>query len=198
MVYKKDLAKRIKQLGEEKNITLPELERLAQYSPGIFSRWLSANEAEDFSILTKMAVIANQLDVTLDELILGEGKRFKNDDPQYDISSLNGLIKYTNLNKLIWNRLTKIDDIGLSDNQLPQNNNGIPIAEKWYVHFDGTYFLVISYCNDIDDLNEDIELLLCGTVGHGMPISVIGTAEKHILKELYNCIRIQYSLKRLS
>ncbi|GEM_PF-4018858 len=198
MVNKKDLAKRIKLLGEKKNITLPELERLAQYSPGIFSRWLATDKDEDFSILTKMVTIANQLDVTLDQLILGREKSFNKNDLQYDITSLNGLIKYTNLNKLIWTKLTEMKDIGLSHNQLPQNDNGMPVAEKWYVHFDGTYFLMISYCNDIDDPNEEIDLLLCGTVGHGMPISVIATVEKHILQELYNCIRIQNSLKRLS
>lgn len=197
MVYKKDLAKRIKSLGEEKNITLPELERLAQYSPGIFSRWLSADEAEDFSILTKMTAIANQLNVTLDELILGREKNLKNIDLQCDISSLNGLIRYTNLNELIWNKLTEMKNLGLSDGQLPQNNKGMPVAEKWHVYIDGTYFLMISYCNDIDDPNEEIDLALCGTAGHGMPINVIGIAEEHILQELYNCVRIQNSLKQL-
>lgn len=197
MVNKKVLAKRIKSLSEEKSITLPELERLAQYSPGTFSRWLSADETEDFSILTKMTTIAKHLGVTLDELILGREKSSINTALQCDTSYVHGLIKYTSLNKLTWIKLKDINEIGLSDNQLPQNDNGMSVSDKWYVSINGTYFLLISYCNDIDDSDEQIDLLLCGTVGHGIPISVIGVTEEYILQELYNRVRIQNSLKQL-
>ena len=55
IIYKKALAEQIKRLCVKKGISITSLESEVGYSQGMISRWMSADEKEDFNVLTKLS-----------------------------------------------------------------------------------------------------------------------------------------------
>lgn len=196
-IYKRKLAQDIKSICQKKDISIPNLETAVGYSPGMISRWASSSADEDFNVLSKLVTMANILDVSVDTL-LGIPK---NADPlvyseNSDIFST--LTEATVNGNLIWNMLDSQNNQLPFSNQILNSESDRVIAEKWYTTQEKVSFILVSYCDDLADFNEPLELVLYGFVGHGIALLPLRSTNPKSLHTLYAYIQFIAASKSLS
>lgn len=185
-MLKKEFAERIKNKCQKKGISISDLEQKAGYSIGMISRWQSSSD--DFAVLSKIIIMAEILGITVDELLGIANTQIERSES--DLCSFRDLLEDTRSGKFRWNNLKNDVTFPINQNDIPLSDGGKPIYEAWYVQVNLLYVLLVAYCDNIDDLNEQIELSAYGILGHSMPISRIPVNESQ-LKELYMQIQIQ-------
>lgn len=186
-VSKKALGERIKKLAAEKNISLSAIETQAGYSLGTFTRWTNVPVDEDFSIFSKLATIAKILEVTIDELLGLSGTQvFQPEKMDFTPS----LIVSTQENKLLWKEMRCSIPLELSLKQSKAPDGEWALAGVWSAECGRLRFLLASYCDDLDDMDEPLELGLYAAAGHNIPLLPIPT-EASALQSLYVTILLQ-------
>lgn len=187
IIYKKALAEQIRRLCVEKGISITSLENKVGYSQGMISRWMSANSYEDFNVLTKLSAMADCFGITMDEL-LSRGHTEPSPMPSEFCDFTNCLLNATKCGKLTWRRLNGSNETKTLLEQVPAPKSSQSIADMWIAERDRMSFLLILWCNDIDNT---IEFELYAFVGHGIPPYAPYANEKRELQELYTYLRIQ-------
>lgn len=185
-MIKKEFAERIKKLCQQKGISISDLEQKAGYSIGMISRWQSSSD--DFAVLSKIIIMAEILGVTVDELLGIANAQIERSER--GSCSFVALLEGTRSGELKWNNVNNTTTFPINKNDIPLSDGGKSIYEMWYVQVNSIYVLLVAYCDNIDDLNEQIELSVYGILGHSMPIGRISVKEIQ-LKELYVQIQIQ-------
>ena len=195
IIYKKALAEQIKRLCVKKGISITSLESEVGYSQGMISRWMSADEKEDFNVLTKLSAMADRFGISMDELL----ERVQAEPPPkphelLDLASC--LLKASECGILKWRVLDGGSESKMFFEQIPAPRSGRHHADVWMAEQDRMAFLLVSWCDDIDNVSEPIELELYGLVEHGIPPYVVKAEEKE-LKALYTYLRIQRAYQTL-
>lgn len=195
IIYKKALAEQIRRLCVKKGISITSLESEVGYSQGMISRWMSADKNEDFNVLTKLSAMADRFGISMDELL----ERVQVEPPPEpcefpDLASC--LIKASECGKLKWYVLNGNSKSKTLFEQIPAHESGRSPADMWMAEQDRMVFLLVSWCDDIDNASEPIEFELYGFVEHGIPPYAI-KAEKKGLETLYTHLRIQRAYQSL-
>lgn len=196
-IYKKEFAQHIKSLCQEKGITVNSLETDAGYSPGMISRWGAAKDNEDFNVLSKLVTMANILEVSVDSLlglsktkeVLGQGE---NTDIFFNLATA------TMDNRLIWNELESEKKQLLFGDQLLDSERGRTISKIWCTLQGDISFALVSFCDDLADFSEPLELELYVLTGHGIAPFPLQTDKMETLQTLYAYIQYKAALQSLS
>ena len=170
MIRKNDFAARIKQYCTQRGLSVSELEKSVGYSAGMISRWSGTNE--DFGILTKLVAMADFLDLSLDELV---GREEKANAPPANAGtklqrSLQFLIDQTNTQRLVWEWFSCEDGQSSVFGTIPDIPGGIDCAGAFWCQCEDIYFVLVRYCDNLEDMNEEMVLALYCTVGHGFSL----------------------------
>lgn len=195
-IYKKKLAQDIKRICQKKNISIPSLETAVGYSPGMISRWASSSATEDFNVLSKLVTMASILDVSVDSL-LGIHKNTASLDQPENPDVFSTLTAATVNGNLVWNVLDTQNTQLPFGSQFLDSENDRMIAEIWYTEQTKVYFLLVSYCDDLADFNEPLELVLYAFVGHGIAPLPIRTTDPRYLHTLYAYIQFMAASESL-
>ena len=197
VIYKKELAERIKRYCAEKEISITSLENDVGYSQGMISRWMSADKKEDFNVLTKLSAMADCFGITMDELF-GRGQtQGKPAIVQCEFQDLaDCLLKASECGELTWRVLDENGEAKVLFGQIPASESGWSAADMWMAEQDRMSFLLVSWCDDVDNVSEPIEFELYGFVGHDIPPYAVKT-EKGELQKLYAYLRVQHAYQSL-
>lgn len=196
-IHKKELAQRIKNLCQEKGLSVNSVESDAGYSTGMISRWCSAGDEEDFNVLSKLVTMADILEVSVDDLLgLSKTREVLVQEENTDIFF--SLIKATMDNRLTWNELESEKRQQLFGNQLTDSERGRMISKTWYTMQGDVFFALVSYCDDLADFNELLELEVYVLVGHGIAPFSLQTSNAEMLQTLYGYIQCRAALQSLS
>lgn len=191
MIQKRKLAATIKQLAADKNESIAALERYAGCSQGLISRWASS-DGEEFSVLSKLAAIAEFLDVSLDEL-LGQKKA---PPAQASLANpLHRLLELANSPTVQWHELEDGDMFPINTSDLPPVTSGRTLSDSWWLSMDDCYFVLSAYCDDRSDTLEPMDLAVHCIVGHGIPAYPLPVTNLSDLQALYVQLRIQKALR---
>lgn len=193
-VYKKALGERIKRLAAKRNIPLSKLELRANYSAGMFTRWTNADDDENFEIFSKLATIASILGVSVDEL-LGVGEPKENAPNVGESDLISRIVDLTETKKLQWMETDWKIVEELSTKPLLEPEERTP-AGAWSVERGRLRFVLVAYCDDLDDEDEPMGLRMYALAGHGIPPQPI-QAETTALQALYMMIQLQAAYQSL-
>lgn len=195
-ILKKALAETIRRLCTEKNISLSFVEQASGYSQGMFSRWAGANSGEEFSALTKISIIADVLQVSVDTLL--DRPPPEPGPPQNDEGGLvRTLTAATRQNKLIWRKVGEEEKGQLGLDQLSTSQSGRAVSGMWLLAQDALHFILATHCDDQDDLDEPLDVGLYAAAGHNLPPYPIQVGGSD-LQGLYVCLQIQQIQQTLS
>lgn len=194
VVYKKALGERIKRLAAKRNIPLSRLESQVGYSLGMFTRWTNAEDDENFEIFSKLAKIAGILGVTVDELLgLGESKEDNSRAGRADLISC--ILDSTEAKKLQWMEIDWKIVEELPTKPFLEPEERTPTG-AWSVERGRLRFVLVAYCDDLDDEDEPMGLRMYALAGHGIPPQPI-QAETTALQALYMMIQLQAAYQSL-
>ena len=196
IIHKKKLAQDIKRICQKKEISIPALEAAVGYSPGMISRWASSSDDEDFNVLSKLVTMANILEVSVDNLLgVQKDKETISQTENSDIFSI--LTQATVSGRLVWNVLDPQKNQLPFGYQLPDSESSRIVAKAWYTVQENVTFTLVSYCDDMADFNEPLELVLYGFVGHGIAPLQLHAPEPKFLHTLYAYIQFIAASKSL-
>lgn len=189
MIRKNDFAARIKQYCTQKGLSVSELEKSVGYSAGMISRW--SGTSEDFGILTKLVAMADFLDLSLDEMVGREGKA--NAPPQNTGTNMQRSVPFlmdkTNAHQLVWEWIPceggKLSLFG----PIPDIPGGIDYTGAFWCQCEDIYFVLVRYCDNLEDMNEVMVLALYCTAGHGFPLVQV-PEDAAVLHKLYLLLRM--------
>lgn len=201
MIRKSELGNRVKELGNKKGIPISKLEALAGYSAGMCSRWAAAKgRDDDFTVLTRLTALADSLDVSIDELIGHERVGHKR-DPQQNTGEGWGtaLLTATADHKLIWARLTEdtCDAFQISREWFSESLTGRALADAWWSNNGDDYYILAIFCDDIQDMRENMECELLYYLGHGLAPTQITDIDQTSMGSLYLKLRTDRALFNL-
>lgn len=183
IILKKALGERIKRLAGERNIPLSSIETQAGYSLGMLTRWANASETENFEIFSKLVTIASILGVSTDELLGVSGSQAGvNHSENFFLS----MIASTKRAALQWVET----DWKTAEELSQQEPEERAPAGAWSAERGRLRFLLVAYCDDLDDVEEAMNLRLYTLAGHGIPPQLI-QSETAPLQALYVAIQLQ-------
>lgn len=188
VVLKKFLGDRIKRLATDRGISLSSLEVQSGYSLGMITRWTNADEDENFEIFSKLATIADILGVSVGELLGVEDPKSK--APYVEKPKLISRITVaTEEKRLQWMETNweLLDELPLKQ---PQESEERTLAGRWSAECGRLRFLLVTYCDDPDDVEEPMSFQLYAVAGHGIPAQPI-EGETSELRTLYMEIQLQ-------
>lgn len=189
MIRKNDFAARIKQYCVQKGLSISELEKNVGYSAGMISRW--SGTREDFGILTKLVAMADFLDLSLDEMVGREEK--VNAPPQNTETKMQRPVQFlmdqTNAHQLVWEQISCEDGKSSFLGPIPDILEGTDYAGAFWCQCEDIYFVLVRYCDNLEDMNEVMVLTLYCTAGHGFPLVQI-PEDATVLHTLYIFLRM--------
>lgn len=194
VVLKKALGERIKRLAAKRNIPLSKLEARAGYSLGMVTRWTNAEDDENFDIFSKLATIASNLGVSVDEL-LGVGEPKENAPNVGESDLISCIVDSTEAKKLQWMEIDWKIVEELPTKPLLEPEERTPTG-AWSVERGRLRFVLVAYCDDLDDEDEPMGLRMYALAGHGIPPQPI-QAETTALQALYMMIQLQAAYQSL-
>ena len=183
VIQKGTLGEAIRDHAALKGISISALERESGYSPGMISRWIAAGD-EDYNALSKLVTLADQLGVSLDELLGQKKSDFSEASPNDPISQLQAETCNGQLTWLPWEPEDNSPAAGL----IPACESGRPCCGGWWTERKQLKFLLVQYCDDLQDEDEILELCLYCTPGHRLPVLPILSKSPSALPELYTQI----------
>lgn len=190
MIRKNDFAARIKQLCAQKGLSISELERASGYSAGMISRW--SGTSEDFGFLTKLVAMADFMDLSLDEMVGRGGKA--NASPQSAEPQMRQPVQFltnqTSVQRLVWEQVSCVDGKSSLFGPIPDIPGGTSYAGAFWCQYEDLYFVLVQYCDNLEDMNEAMVLALYCTAGHGFPLVQV-SEDATALHALYLFIRME-------
>lgn len=197
MIKKAVLASRIRELAAQQGIAIADLEREAGYSPGMVSRWAASGD-EDFGALTKLSNVSKRLGVTVDSLLTDKNTEKNSTLETGDSDSTKILLDATIQNRLEWMKLEANEEkkVELLELTKLESANGRAFAEAWQSCFEHCEFIVVAFCDDIQDLAEPIEVALFYSIGNNFPMSR-ADEDSAPLRTLYVTLRAQNALDHI-
>lgn len=201
IVRKSELGNRVKELGNKKGIPISKLEALAGYSAGMCSRWAAAKgRDDDFTVLTRLTALADSLDVSVDELI-GHERTGQKWNPQQETGEGWGvaLLTATADHKLTWAKLTEntCDSFQISREWFSESSTGQALADAWWSNNGEDYYILAVFCDDIQDMRENMEFELLYYLGHGLASTQITDVDQASMRNLYLKLRADRALFNL-
>lgn len=201
MVRKSVLGNRVKELCNQKGIPISKLETLAGYSAGMFSRWAATKkDDDDFTVLTRLTALADNLGVSVDELIGHERAGHRRNSQQDAGEGLGAaLLAATADRRLIWARLTEdvCDSFQISREWFSESSVGRTLIDAWWSNNGDDYYILAAFCDDSQDMKEDMEFELLYYLGHGLAPMQITDVDQTRIGHLYLELRADQALLNL-
>lgn len=183
VIQKGILGEAIRDFAAARDISISSLEKNAGYSPGMVSRWIAAG-TEDYSSLSKLVTLADLLNVSLDDLVSRKREALPKDGPSDPVSRLEA---ETLAGQLVWWGWQP--DNGLSPaGPIPNHKSDRLCCGGWQTQRDNLDFLLVLFCDDIDDDDEPMEIELYCTPGHKLPLFPVPDTSPAALSNLYTQI----------
>lgn len=183
VIQKGVLGATVRDWAAMKGIPISTLERESGYSPGMISRWIAAGK-EDYNALSKLVTLADQLGISLDELV----GRQKDDAAKASSNDLISQIRAETCDgRLTWLPWKPEDNCPVTS-PIPACESGRSCCGGWWAERDQLKILLVQFCDDLQDEDELLELCLYCTPGHGLPVLPLVTKYSSALSELYTWI----------
>lgn len=183
VILKRGLGEAVKARAAEKGIPISSLEKKSGYSSGMISRWCTAGD-EDYSALSKLVTMSNLLDISLDELVGRQGGTSHKEIPGGPVFQL---LSETGSGQLTWLPWQEADDFP-ANVLMPTCDNGRLCSGGYWTQRDKLKFVLVCFCDDIQDKDEPVELSLYCTPEHRLPLCPVLPSSDSELSQLYTQI----------
>lgn len=182
IIQKAALGETVRDLAAEKGIPISVVERESGYSPGMISRWITAGG--ESGTLSKLVTMADLLGASLDELVGRQSNSFSKAPSSDPVSCLQA---ETVSGQLMWLQWSPDDNSPVSC-PIPACDSGRPFCGGWWTERGQLKFLLVRFCEDMQDDDEELELYLYCTPGHKLPLYPVASKSLSALHNLYTQI----------
>lgn len=192
VIQKGKVGEKVKARTAELGKSISAVERESGLSPGMVSRWIAAG-SEDYSTLSKLATMADLLEMSLDDLV---GRSANVSCSNATEGQIDQLRWETYAGRLEWVPWQSTEDFS-ADISIPSQNGERPCCGGWWAEREGLKFLLICFCDDMQDENERLDLELYCTPGHNIPLFAVAQSTSTELSGLYTQILLKASFSTI-